>query len=269
MPGRAAAEEQDLSSGPHELGKQLPDGLVARAVHGDVGGAALADEASGPWRVRSTNRAPNRAARPARSGRRPAIDDLEAAARRDGAHRNAERAGAVDEQRARGRAQPVPAVEDRGERIEEGRDLVVEALRNAVEVRGDDARGHPDVLGEGAPHPVRVAGGAEVRRGPPRQSAQRPQGPETPGTTRSPTFQPRHALADLDDLAAELVAHRHAAGAMRAWPRARSFRSVPQVSAARMRRTTSPGPGGGARCLPRVRSRSPVWTNAFTTCARR
>ena len=111
------------------------------------------------------NSAPHARARDARSGRRPRDGDARAAHLAIAAQRNASAPAPVDEH-ARARSdgsEPVPAVEDGGERVEERRGLVGEPLGNALQVAGDDRRRDSEQLRKRAPRAVGVRRRAEVR----------------------------------------------------------------------------------------------------------
>ncbi len=93
------------------------------------------------------------------------------------------------------------------------------------------------------------------------QSGHRPQGPDTPGAARSPILQPE-TPSPISTISPQtswpIVTGRETF----VWPRLRILTSVPQVSAARIRSTTSPGPavgGGSSRSSKRPIA---VWTKA-------
>ena len=102
----------------------------------------------------------------------------------------------------------------------------VEALRDAVEVGGDDGRGHAHVLGKRPPHPVRVTRRAEVRPAPVAVGAMAA-GAGDPRNHAVSGLPARHAWTDFDDLAGDFVTHRQR------WPDARmAARQDLQVRAA-------------------------------------
>ncbi len=90
------------------------------------------------------------------------------------------------------------------------------------------------------------AGDPEHRFGrPAAQSAQRPQGPDTPGAARSPILQPE-TPSPSSTISPQSSWPIVTGSETFVWPRLRILTSVPQVSVARIRRTTSPGPAVGA-----------------------
>ena len=146
------------------------------------------------------------------------------------------------------RAEPVPAVEDGGERIEKRGGLVGSASGRPMEVRPPRRRPAHARTRRRLPRSGRRARprtGWRGRAGSPRSGRTVPR---PPGTTRRPRAIGVDARRPTsDDFAAELVAHRDGKRDARHGPRVSSFRSVPQVSAVRTRTIASPGPGSRRR----------------------
>ncbi len=212
--GRAAAEEEDSAAGGNERREPLPDPRVAGAVHGGISGDAgggfarnvhdLRAEARGGFETPGAAAGDDRLRAPSASRRGP---------------EKAERPRAVDQERLRRRSpEPVPSVQDRGERIEERGDLVGKVRRRPVEVRPHDRRRHAQKLRERAPRSFRVSEGAEVRASAEAVAAG-PARPRHRGHDPIAGAKSGDSFAGFDDLAAGLVPHRHGERDPRVSPR--------------------------------------------------